>query len=431
MNVPQTDADAARLAARFRRDFPVRDPDGRTLGREGEHPVVHPDGTAADVAVLWPHLAAQPDAVTLYEGALVVGVRTPEVMWSAEVGRGTIEIIVGPCPDLHALRAAYERGMEAVVEAATREGLVVLGYGIQPVTPAIRPLMTDKVRYGVLLEALGDDWLSFAVTASDQLHVDVTASEAVPVTDLLNLLSPVVVALCANSPIAGGVDTGSVSTREARMGRIEAGAHRHGMIEGPSRTVDGWIGRTFGMRYLMARGPDGPEVVPGPTAFGPWLAAAGLDDDAAWDAWLLHEHYVWNAARPRAAHGTVELRCACQQPWASHDAVAALGTGLVAGHLDIADFVVSWLGRDPWTTLRGWSAAVQRDGLAAGDPVPGFVDGILARARDALMKRGRGEAPFLTPVIERWSSRTNPAQEARAAFAAGGAAALVEARRVG
>ena len=49
---------AAQLASRFAGCFPER-VDWRTVGREAEHPIVHPDGRCADVRELWPLLAAR------------------------------------------------------------------------------------------------------------------------------------------------------------------------------------------------------------------------------------------------------------------------------------------------------------------------------------------------------------------------------------
>lgn len=420
-----------QLATEFRRRFPARDPARRRLGREAEFPVVHPDGTAADIAVLWPRLAAQGRFDEVREGELVVGLDGEGVSYSAEVGRGTIELIVGPADDLFGIRDAIEAGMARIVRAAEAEGLLVLGYGIQPVTPATPALMTPKKRYGVLLDVLGDLWLSFALTASDQCHVDVTVDEVPAATSLANLLAPLTIALCANSPIAGGVPTGWCSTREAGMGRIGADGFRHGMTQGPSPTIEAWIERTFDLPFLMRKVDGWP--VPHQGTFRAWVDAAlasGTPVGEAFDGWLFHEHYVWNSARPRVAHGTVELRSPCQQPWAEHLAAAALGTGLVAGHREIAAFVDERLGADAWPAMRAWHTAAVRDGLAAPEPVPGLVAGVLDRAREALVRRGRGEAPLLDAVEARWARRRNPAQEALAAFEKGGIPALVAHARV-
>ena len=89
--------------------------------------------------------------------------------------------------------------------------------------------MTPKPRYGMLHERIGPDWLSFTVTASDQVHVDVAEPEVVAMTNLGNILAPVVIALCGNSSMLAGQDAGCCSWREAGMGAIDAARGRHGM----------------------------------------------------------------------------------------------------------------------------------------------------------------------------------------------------------
>jgi glutamate--cysteine ligase len=418
-----------RLAGRFQGALRVRDGAWRRLGREAEYPVVHADGTAADIAVLWPRLAASGQFKMSREGSLVVALEGEHVTYSSEVGRGTIEIIVGPEDDLHGLRGRSEAGMEALHAAAEAEGLYVLGFGVQPRTPASRPLMTPKQRYGVLLEVIGDPWLWFSVTASDQLHVDVSRDEAVPANDLANLLSPLIIALCANSSVLADADAGVCSAREARMGGIHAERRRHGMPEGPSRDAAGWIGRTMPMPYFMHRsgGIDTPVQIP----FQDWLAAQpDISEEAAFAAWLHHEHYVWNSARPRTAHGTVELRSACQQPWSEHMAAAALSTGILCGWRQLAERLDRELGAECWPVMRSWHSQVVADGLAAPEPIDGLVHGVLTACQAELERRGRGEEVYLEPLWRRWERRQNPAQFARSVLAERGMPALIDHLRV-
>lgn len=418
-----------RLADRFVSAFPVRTGAWRRLGRESEFPVVHPDGTAADIAVLWKHLAASGSFRERREGAMTVALEGEHVTYSSEVGRGTIEVIVGPEEDLHGLRARTEAGMEALLRATEAEGLYVLGFGVQPRTPASRELMTPKQRYKVLLDVIGDDWLWFGVTASDQLHVDVSREEAVLANDVANLLSPLIIALCGNSSVLNDADAGVCSAREARMGVIHASGCRHGMPEGPSVDALGWVGRTLPMPYLMhhAAHSDAPVGVP----FQAWLdAQPELSLEAAFAAWLHHEHYVWNSARPRTAHGTVELRAACQQPWSEHMAVAALSTGLMCGWREVALLCEQTFGDQAWPVLRRWHGEVVARGLAAPEPAPGFVEAVLTRCEAELKARARGEEVYLGSLWGRWQRKENPAQLAQRVLAERGMAGLIEQLRV-
>lgn len=420
--------DVRRIAESFRAHFPARAPGHRRLGREAEHPVVHPDGTAFDVAALWSDLAEGGGYEVLREGDLIVGLEGPDHIFSAEVGRGTMEIIVGPVDTVHEIGARYTAARDRLVRVAAAHGALVLGYGIQPITPATPELMTPKARYGLLLEAIGDAWLSFAATASDQVHVDVTLDEVVPVTNVLNLLGPVWTAWFANSSVAGGVDSGAACLRATSMGAIDAHVHRHGMPEAPSPDLEAWVARTLPMRHLMRR--EAGVVTPETGTFGDWLARVARDDAAIWDAWLWHEHYVWNHARPRAHHGTVELRTPCQQPAVDHLLPTALATGVVQAHADIAAFVHELLGPDAWDALARWAPDAAARGLAAPEPAEGLYDGLLARIRAGLVARGRGEEDVLDGLEARVAARHGPAQVAQEAFASGGAEALVAALAV-
>jgi glutamate--cysteine ligase len=409
------------FAERFGRAFKSRD--SRTVGREAEHPIVHGDGSAADVSVLWDALSEGMEIVR--EGEQIVLLQGPDYAYSAEVGRATIEIITEPRPDLHALNACYEAAMSRLLEVTSGHGLEVLGYGIQPLTPATVALQTPKQRYGVLWEVLGDPWLWFTLTASDQIHVSVDRRELMAMTNLANLLAPVTVGLCANSPVYAGVYSGFASAREGHMGEIHADRYRHGMPGGPSPDLQDWIRRLAAQPFLMDK-RDG-IAFPESGSFADWMAREPRDDEQAWTAFLLHEHYIWNTARPRSGHGTLELRSAGQQPWESHWAAGALSLGIVEAGVEIAEFMVFELD-DPWAVCRAWHREVVRNGLS--EPVDGLLVGILERCRDGLRGRGLGEERLLDPLFERVATGANPAKQALAAFEAGGISGLVAHTRI-
>ena len=103
-------------------------------------------------------------------------------------------------------------------------------------------------------------------------------------------MAPVIIALCANSPVYGGKDSHFCSAREGVMAEIRAGEHRHGSAAcalcHPLRLV-----RTLAQpTYLIAR--EGGET-PSSRPFHAYLAENGPD----FQAFLLHEHYIWNSAR--------------------------------------------------------------------------------------------------------------------------------------
>ena len=91
------------------------------------------------------------------------------------------------------------------------------------------------------------------------------------------------------------------------------------------------------MRALLQR--EGARLLPDGRLFDEVLRADfGAGDTlvpGCFEAFLLHDHYVWHSARLRTAYGTVELRPACQQPPHEAMAAAALYLGLVEGRAEI------------------------------------------------------------------------------------------------
>ena len=422
-----TDAQRAALAAltaRFDGAFPQRSGQWRRVGRESEHPVVTPDGQAGDINDLWPILGEGGDLKIKREGELVVSMEGEEYGYCAEVGRGTIEVILSPSDDLVDLERKYLVAMERLVRAADAKGLRVLGYGMQPVQAGTAEFMAPKQRYGAILEALGPIWLWFTLTASDQVHIDVSREEWVRLTNLGNLLSPVTVALCANSSVFEGKYQGMASSREGQMGRIGAAEFRHGMPVGAAEDAAAYVLQRA-VQPLLVRRVMG-LIVPGQGSFLDYVEAERPDEDTLWDAFLLHEHYIWNSARPRSAIGTIELRAACQQPPEEPFAAAALGLAFIAAADELEALIRARLGDDPWPQMRAWHHAAVVHGLAADEPTPGLLDELLRLCEDGLRRRGRGEERYLKALRRRVQRAENPAQEAVRLLATGGPTTLVE-----
>ena len=55
--------------------------------------------------------------------------------------------------------------------------------------------MSPKQRYQSLYRAMGEEWLWYAVTASDQVQIDIGRDELVHMLNLGNLMTPVIIAL--------------------------------------------------------------------------------------------------------------------------------------------------------------------------------------------------------------------------------------------
>jgi len=415
----------AELAERFAAGFPVSTPAPRTVGREAEFPVVAASGEAVDVRRLWQALLANPRLEPEYgAGALgqrdfIVGLKGPDFSYALEVGVGTMEISTRPCQNLFEIQEIMQDAVSQLVSAAARAGWRVLGYGVQPLSPPHLRIMSPKQRYLSLYRAMADPWLWYTVTAADQLHVAIGRDEMTAMLNYGSLITPIVIALCANSPVYAGRESPYCSAREGVMAAIRANEHRHGMLARPMRDVADFIETIAQATYLIVRA--GGEIVPSSIPFTEYLRAHGAD----YAAFLFHEHYIWNSARLRAAYGTLEIRPACQQPWTETMAVAALNLGLVEAQPMLHAQIIEELGDDYWGRMRTYHQQVIRYGLNAPQPLPGLLGRALAQAEAALTQRGFGEERLLAPLWRRLERRQNPAQRARIVFRQDGMAGLL------
>ncbi len=427
MREPELDRTYAALADRFLADFPARLEGPRTVGRELEFPLVAPGGQAADVRRLWELLLGYGDLKPKYDSGtphLLVEATGTQGSYTIEVGVGTMEANTRPCRTLLEVRAIAETLVARLVRVAAAYGWMVLGYGIQPLTPPALSLMTPKQRYQSLYRAMGSEWLWYTVTAADQCHVAIARDEVIPLLNFGNLMAPVLIAFCANSPVYAGTLSPYCSAREAQHVLIHAREHRHGMPERPFADAEEFVRRTAQATHLIRKADN--LVLPGRRPFAEYLREQGAD----YEAFLFHEHYVWNSARARAAYGTLELRPACQQPWREQMAAAALGVGLVEAHAAIAADLDALFGAQTWETMRTWHRQVIRQGLAAPLPVPELPATLLGRAEEGLRSRGFGEERLLAPLYERLERRENPAQRMRRLVRSDGLPALLAAAAI-
>ena len=425
MTTSALDATIHTLATQFSAAFPPQLDGPRTIGREAEFPVVNNRGEAADVRRLWDALMAPGDLTPKFEPTatpgheFIVALHGADFSYALEVGVGTVELNTRPCRTLFELQAIQERGMERLARAAARYDWRVLGYGIQPVTPPSLRIMSPKQRYLSLYRAMGAPWLWYTVTASDQLHVAIGRDEMVEMLNYGSLVTPIIIALCGNSPIYGGKESPYCSAREGVMAAIRANEHRHGMLARPMASLVDFVETLSQSTYLIVNA--GGQIVPSSQPFSQYLAQHGAD----YPAFLYHEHYVWNSARLRAAYGTLEIRPACQQPWDESMAVAALNLGLVEAMPEIGALIRAKLGEEYWTMMQTYHRQAIRFGLYAPQPGSDLLSSVLTLAEAALARRGFGEERLIAPLWRRLDRRMNPAQRARVVFRHDGMAGML------
>lgn len=414
------------LTDRFAARFPVRLSSPRRIGREAEFPLVRTDGRAGDASLLWDSLRADGAARLTYDDpsrqTLIERIDLEDAAYEVEMGRATVEVVLPPLDDLIALEIASAGAIRRVVRAAASRGMAVLGYGIQPRTPGAPGLMTPKRRYLALHRAIGRPWLHFTSTASDQVQIDVTRGELLDAINVMNLLSGPLIALTANSRVYGGRVGAFRSGREALLSTL--GQPRHGMTPRRFDRLEEFVGFVCAQTcYIL---PDGTGYRSFRRPFTAYLAQRGVD----LGAYLWHEHYTWSSARPRAHHGTIEIRPACQQPPGESLAAAALSLGLMEALPHLGPFVRDHLGADPWPAMAAYRRAAIRHGVRARQPAPRLLAGLLDVAASALGRRGRGEERYLRPLFRRLERQELPADRAAARFRRGGVKALIEEFRI-
>jgi gamma-glutamylcysteine synthetase len=358
---------------------------------------------------------------------LIVGVETKNWSCVIEVGRATAELSVGPRPTLHELALDMDEALLRLEDVVRRAGFRLLGFGIQPRTPASPRLLTPKLRYLALLEAIGPQWLKFCVTAADQVQVDMGREDLVRQMNLINAASGAIIALTANSSVYGGRAGRFASGREGLTTNMVNEPYRHGPSPRPHADLEEYVRFLAGLRCLCLPDGDGGFKQVG-EPFTDYLRRepSVRDPEATYEEFLFHEHYIWPSARPRARIGTLEIRPACQQPAGSTWVPSALALGLVEAADEVESYLESELGERHWDALLRYRELAVRHGLDAPEPAPRFLETLLDLIGGGLRRRGRKEEAFLAPVYDLLDQCSGPASRARKLLGEGGIAALAE-----
>lgn len=379
----------------------------RAVGVELEYPVVDEYGHPAESARLKGAIAQFSPSVT------------------TEMGCCNLEARVGPARDLYDLDGRISALVSGLSANLGTEGCRLLGYGMQPVAGIGDQLLTPGDRYrqvhdGSALAADGARWGSLlCLSASSQVHVDVSAAEAAPVAGALNRTAALRIALMANSPWSARLPGSGQARRELFWDRAFGHRPRRWGILPPSDTLPEHArGLLDTDAFLVTRNGRVLRI----DAQVSWAALLRSRRSVpAWDVDgvrhevqphvtdpLEHLGAVWSCTRLSPVYGTVEDRVACAQPRGQQTANAALVLGLVecAGELrELADSVplTSWVAARVDACNRGLSAQV------GNVPVAALAERMLSIAERGLSARGLAEERFLDPLRERLARRENPA----------------------
>jgi len=450
------DAIARHVISGFERAVGARSGE-RRIGAELKFPFVDAGGAAAsyeDVRALWRYLERRGwrPKVDAYSGE-VTGATLPgpmnETLASCETGFCKVEFSLAHVADLHELAAMLAELTALLRDFSGETGRLFLGCGIHPVTPPGRHLLMKKGRnlfwdkiFGSnrrIAPEDGDDVHLFTVSASSQVHVDVTPEEAVRAVNVFNGFAGAQVALTANSNVwKGDLDPEARCVGELFWDWWIPGTDRYGVPPRPFASLEDYVGAVARLRPVYVKRDGLPVGLPGYGSFAEYYAAgaaAGVDAEGRPVALVpepadidQHGTFYWYNARI-SRYQTLENRVNDQQPPGELGCVAALTAGVAAALDEAAEEIAA----HPWEALRASREVACREALG------GAVDGLALRdlagrlldvAELGLRRRSLGEGELLAPLRARLAAGRCPADEAAELFRSGGVAALVAARRI-
>jgi len=342
------------------------------------------DGSAASVRAVLERLTAEREGKPVLEDGRIIGAETAWGTLSIEPG-GQVEWSSIPCATLEDLGRLLTHHQASMREAGAALGVEWLETGLDPDHAVGQMPWMPKARYALMREHLGRTGRlahrMMTQTASIQCAFDYRdATDWARKFRATANLTPVAVALFANSAHADGRDTGWRSFRQAIW--RETDPDRCGLpavVFAPDFGVERWLDWLLDVPLLFRRGSAGLYAARG-ERFRELLALQARSPLQRED-WETHLSTIFTEVR---SYHYIEVRSADLLPDALALAVPAFWTGTLHDEeaLDLA--LASGAGLDHAAWLAGLGSAA-RDGLAgsvAGRPLgQAAVDALRAAAR--------------------------------------------------
>ena len=351
-------------------------------------------------------------------------------------GYCTLEIALKPQDNLFACREEFHKIIGILTEYFRCHNCLILGYGIQPITPPSQNLITQRACHLMSQKIMakrsamnrfidqreGSDLDFGRITAASQCHIDVTVDEAIRAANALNGLSGLQIALTANSPVwLGRVDPQWKAVREifweymcvtlyTQVGIPKSFSDIFDyveylckfpplMIERQSQLITVIEKETF-KEFLNSKKPS-----KGLTLNDQEIAVLPEIEDI-----ITHSSFAWFNARLSPKYGTIESRISCQQPPKETILVPALILGLIE-NLEEAEELLKSYSWEEWKRLRYDSLRHVLQAQIDNKPVLPLVEKLITIAELGLRKRGNGEEIFLASAKRRIAERKVPAND--------------------
>jgi glutamate--cysteine ligase len=349
---------------------------------------------------------------------------------------GQVEMSGKQCGSIHEAADELSEHVARLSEIARSRGIAFLGLGISPITPLERHPWMPKRRYRIMrtiMEKTGRlGHRMMQQTATVQANFDYESEDdAREKLRVAMALSPILVAMSANSPICDGRVTGFKSYRAhiwtdtdpARCGMLAFAFDTHAIFRAYAEYA-----LDIPM-YFISRG--GQLLTTDGATFREFMERGFRGHRATQADWSTHLTTLFPEARLKTY---VEVRAADGQPRARILAIPALLKGILYDRdctAAVWDLVAKWTIGERLDAL----AAACKEGLAASVGRRAIRD--LAReavtiGREGLRRQarldadGRDETGFLTALGEDIEAGVTPADRALAAWRKGPAALLRE-----
>ena len=329
-----------------------------------------------------------------------------------------LELSGTPEPNLHDVADEVRKHYADLAELAEPLGVVFCSTGYHPLATASEPPWVPKLRYAIMREylpRLGNGALEMMQrTATVQVNFDYSSErDALRKLRLLLLLSPIIHAITANSPLKEGKLTDCNSLRGDVWTRMDPS--RSGLIEklvvAREPSYDDYIEWALdaGM-FLFKR--HGEIIANTGQTFRDFLRRGYQTYVPTMSDWRLHLSTLFPEIRLK---NTLELRSCDAQPNETLMAIPALGTGLLYDDIALTQAESLAMQYD-WQSLNDARPALIRQGYGtsiAGHPLEQLASALVEIARGGLNRRARlndaglDESVYLDPLAKLVEARKN------------------------
>ena len=319
----------------------ARPPEARLLGLECERFVIGPDDRPvpyegrAGIRTLLERLIDRHGWRPVTEVGALVGLTRDGATISLEAA-GQFEYSAPPLPTVQAIRQTMAAHQAELADVTADLDLRFLWAGYNPADHHLAPREMPRERYRLMRRNFPDGarrggaMLDF--TCAVQVSLDFTdAAEGLERVRLGPALPPVLIALSATSPVAGGVDTGHRSWRGHIWPEVDPG--RCGappIVFDPALSVEQLVDWAWGLPiYFLAEcAADGEpryRMLEQPLTFRQFVACGLAGRRATLADWMLHLSTCYPDLRPRRQ---LELRQCDAVPPEGALALPSLAQGL-------------------------------------------------------------------------------------------------------